>query len=91
MAPLQHALARVASDCFPSTKLPLGVDYGPSFIPNADVRRNVCCPQTHQSQIGQEATVTVAAQFARKQSVSVATKIDWKRTFGPVLFRWERR
>jgi len=23
------------------------VDYGPSFIRNADVRRNVCCPQTH--------------------------------------------
>jgi len=25
------------------------VDYGPSFIPNTGVRRNVCCPQTHQS------------------------------------------
>ena len=30
------------------------VDYGPSFIPNADGRRNVCCPQTHQTEIGQK-------------------------------------
>ena len=30
------------------------VDCGPLFIPNADVRRNVCCPQTHQSPFGHE-------------------------------------
>jgi hypothetical protein len=28
------------------------VELGPSFIPNADVARNVCYPRTHQSQIG---------------------------------------
>src|SRR5438477_136981 len=26
--------------------------FGPSFIPNADVPRNICCPRTHQSQNG---------------------------------------
>jgi hypothetical protein len=31
-----------------------GSTTAPTFIPNADVRRNVCLPQTHQSQIGQE-------------------------------------
>lgn len=44
---------------------PERIDYGPSFIPNADVRRNVCCPQEHQSQIGQEQPVGFAAEFAK--------------------------
>ena len=35
------AMARLR-DC----RRPLRVDYGPSFIPNADVRRNVCCPKS---------------------------------------------
>jgi len=45
------------------------VDYGPSFIPNADVRSNVCCPQPHQSQLGQLETFGRHAQISRKQSL----------------------
>jgi hypothetical protein len=35
------------------------LDFGPSFISIADVRRNVCCPQTHQSQIGRGCVKTL--------------------------------
>jgi len=44
------------------------VDYGPSSIPNADVRRNVCRPQTHQSQIGHEPPNNLVSHFSRKRS-----------------------
>ena len=40
----------------------------PSFIPNADIARNVCYLRTHQSQIGQHRSVSVASQVPRKQS-----------------------
>jgi hypothetical protein len=40
--------ALLESDCL------LWVELGPSFIPNADVARNVCYRGTHQSQIDQE-------------------------------------
>jgi hypothetical protein len=52
------------------------VELGPSFIPNADIARNVCYPRTHQSQNGQVQTVTVVAQIAGKQTFAayVATR-----------------
>jgi len=48
---LRHELEPILS-AFEKDERTLRVDYGPSFVLNADVRRNVCCPQTHQSQIG---------------------------------------
>jgi len=51
-------------------------DYGPSFIPLADVRRNVCCPQTHQSQIGQERMVGSSVENPRYRSFK-CTGLPW--------------
>jgi len=49
----------------PAVDRPVWVDYGPTFIPNADVRRNVCLPQTHQSQIGQEQSYSEVTDSGR--------------------------
>jgi hypothetical protein len=49
------------------------VELGPSFIPNADIARNVCYPRTDQSQIGQLRPVAVTAQFAHNRTFGA----DW--------------
>ena len=49
----------------------IGSELGPSFIPSADIARNVCYPRTHQSQIGHEPPVGVTGQFAQEQPVAM--------------------
>jgi hypothetical protein len=51
----------------------LWVELGPTFVPSADIARNVCCPRTHRSQIGQYLPVGIAVEFSSNRPLTLAT------------------
>ena len=62
------------------------IKLGPSFLPNADIARNVCYPRTHQSQNGQEETFGAASLLAH----SCVQKQNGPQLRGPSLDRYVR-
>jgi len=72
------------------------VELGPSFIPNADVDRNVRYPRTHQSQFGHEETVSNAAEtsgerpFAPPPVAAVAVAARRRHQSGEAVEQLER-